>query len=222
MCRWRAGQGRGGEERRLLTQVKQGQWLSKLRGSEATARPPRCEGAGPGGLCARVGGPGVGIPDAEGGEKGDGQAGCFRTPVTTPRPAQSEEKRGTSRRPHRGTRCRGVGATPQTRKRNNLERSPSRAVTRGHGNLDRMPLSLHPPLAATCQGDPPGPPHLPSTGAPRGHSLLTTVCLLPAARGPGSSPGLPLPERRPPGPGSGQRSLGSTPIQSRGHCRVLP
>ena len=28
---------------------------------------------------------------------------------------------------------------------NNLERSPSRAVTRGHGNLDRRPLSLHPP-----------------------------------------------------------------------------
>ena len=79
-----------------------------------------------------------------------------------------------------------------------------------------------PPSAATCQGGPPGPPHLPLTGAPRGHSLLTTVCLLPAARGPGSSPGLPLPERRPPGPGSGQRSLGSTPIQSRGHCRVLP
>lgn len=53
-------------------------------GSEATARPPRCEGAGPGGLCAWVGGPSVEIPDTEGGEEGDRASRAFHESCHNP------------------------------------------------------------------------------------------------------------------------------------------
>ena len=53
-------------------------------GSEATAHPPLYEGAGPGGLCSRVGGPSMGIPDAEGREEGDGASRVFQDSCHNP------------------------------------------------------------------------------------------------------------------------------------------
>lgn len=60
LCRWRAGQGRGGEEGRRLAQVKQGQWLSKPQGPGAARPPPALPAVRAQGLEACV--PGLGGP----------------------------------------------------------------------------------------------------------------------------------------------------------------
>lgn len=202
--------------------MKQGQWLSKPQGLGAARPPPTLP-------CVRAQRPvlpGWGAERGNPRRRGKGRRGWGKQGVSgfLSRPhGQHGQERSAAlaavHREERGAEVSGGHTTDEEEEQSGvlpLQGRDLRPREPGQDAPELMPPARNPPGCPSC------PPHPLSSGARSGHSLLTTTCLLPVARGPDSSLGLSLPERGPAGPGSGCRSLGSTPAQSRGHCRVLP